>query len=152
MRFAHALPAIVLVPLYILAAFVVYWQFFDDSPLRIINYGPFTDRPVESKEEAEAHAIAEAKAETIVWAYTEWCLDRQLRGVVSQSWTDGFVYVLPDRLSVGMVGCNKKSFQIRTPPTPVRKEFTFQKTIAYHLNPIRSIRVEFPDLSLVVVP
>jgi hypothetical protein len=124
---------------YVFLTMVLYWKLFDNAPpvRSVYQHDKFVSRPVQSKEEAKQWEITEAKAGSVVYRYTEYCLLRPVTGEIKRYWENGLVYLAPTTFNIGRVGCYKRSFSLTVPPAAGHIS-TFYQIIEYQINPIKT--------------
>ena len=132
-----------------------YWLFIDTAPPLIIEYQhpKFLSRPVESKVEAVAAEIVEAKSGSVVWIWRETCRTRPIPGEGRPIWQSGaFFWGGPQRtVPAGVVGCRGRATEVDVPTTSPTRNFTYLLTVNFQVNPLTSIDVVYPPVELRVL-
>lgn len=131
-----------------------YWTYIDnESPSRLIYQAEFfTAFPVKSRAEALAHPIVEAVPGQTVYRWLEWCLDRETYGVIERFWTNGELHQLPPEATLGEVGCFQRSVAHRVPNIQTNDLYTWHQRIRYFNNPLTTVTVIYPTITVRVSP
>jgi len=128
-----------------------YWFYLDiQSPIRIDYHHPhFVSQEVRSPSEAERYSIETAREGQVVFRYVEYCVLVSKPGTVQKSWINGVIYQTPSIPTLAQVGCYKRSIAEIVPPLPGHM-VKFNVKTTFDNNPLRSVYITNPQLSLVV--
>lgn len=121
-------------------AVYVYWQFIDGMapPIRVLSSQ--TDKGV--YRQGETMTITRMQ-----------CIDRAgMDYVVSRAFVDHIVYQLSNYpTQAPEVGCKMRSIGIEIPPALPPGVYVYKVFATVRLNPIKTIRVDYPDLPSITV-
>jgi len=146
----------ILLPIYITVAVFGYWEFVDtESPSELsYQHDKFISVPVHDRKSAREFAIEEAAPGQTVYRYIEYTLKNKSPGLLRRTWTCGeFVLQSPVRTSIGEVGEHKRSIYHTVPPFITKPVVCrWDQRIEYKLNPVKTVTVEYPPITVRVVP
>ena len=152
---SHLTIVALLFPLYASLGIASYWLFIDVAPPLVVEYQHprFLSRPVESRSDAATAEITEAKSGSIVWVWREVCKTRALAGEGRPIWQSGaFQWGGPQRtVPAGVIGCRGRATEVDVPTTSPSRDFTYLLTVNFQLNPLTSVDVAYPPITVRVL-
>jgi len=143
-----------LVPPWSLFFLLCYWYFFDNqSPLTSVYEHPkFLSKPATSRGEAILNEITYTHSGDHIYTYRELCLNKPLFGTIEGSWVSGaLVWSSPQRTFPNVVGCTNRSYAILAPTSNPTRDFLYNASWTYQLNPIITVIVKSTGIPLTVL-
>lgn len=146
----------ILLPIYLSVGLFGYWEFVDTELPSDLTYqhDKFLSAPVSNKHGAREFSIEEAAPGQTVYRYIEYSLKNKHPGLLRRTWTCGdFVLQSPVRTTIGEVGEHKRSIPHTIPPFIAKPTICrWEQRIEYKLNPIKTVTVDYPPITIKVVP
>jgi hypothetical protein len=132
----------------------VFWA-VEPTPLRIVYAAPmFTDTEVDSREDAERHAVLAVAGGTQVYRYIEFCVSRPFSGTAHRSWVNtAMIWHAPDvptQLS-REPGCRSANVMLDVPLSNPTRTFWYVHAIDVPVNPMRTDTVDMPPIPLTIL-
>jgi hypothetical protein len=131
------------------------WWMLEPPPVELRYVAPhFTDRPVESRAEAERHAIKSTPGGSVVYRYIEYCVRKPFVGEARRSWVNSaMVWHAPSVPTVlsREVGCRSAAVSVEVPTSNPSRSFQFVQAMEVQVNPIRTDRIEYPPIPLTIL-
>jgi len=128
------------------------WWALEPLPMKPLYVAPrFTSVPVVSKAEAEQYAIDEAVGGTVVYRFSEGCIDRRFTGTMRRAWVNAaLVWHAPDLPTVlsEQERCFAASMAIEVPTSSPSRSFTYVHELVIDLNPLRDGVIKYPPIPL----
>lgn len=138
----------------IVGPLVVFWS-LEPTPLTVAYAAPFfTNREVESEEEAKRHSVLVVQGGTQVYRYIEYCVSRSFTGTARRSWVNNaMVWHAPDVPTTlsRTVGCRSANVILDVPTSNPSRAFWYVHNIEVPVNPIRTDTVEMPPIPLTIL-
>lgn len=147
----------ILLPIYAALTLGGYWGFIDTEEPSALHYqhSRFLSREVFSKEQAERAEVTEARTGDKIWRYLEYTLERPVLGQIYRRWICEGAQPVQEAVksSVGEVGEHKRSISLDVPFVARRiVDCEWQQALEYRLNPLTTVRVDYPPIKLRVLP
>lgn len=146
----------ILLPFYLSVGLFGYWKFVDTEPPSKLTHQheKFVAVPVSDEKGARNYAIDEAAPGQTVYRYLEYVLKTKKPGLLRRTWTCGdFVLQSPVKTTIGEVGEHKRSIPHTIPPFITKPTVCrWEQRIEYKLNPINTVTVDYPPITIKVVP
>lgn len=134
---------------------VIFWWLFEPPPVELKYVAPhFSDRPVESREEAARHTVVAVRGGQEVYRYVEFCVHRAFVGTARRSWVNSaMVWHAPDVPTAlsREVGCRSASIAVEVPTSNPSRTFKFVQAMEVTVNPIRTDVIEYPPIPLTIL-
>lgn len=146
------------VPVGIVCVFtpLILWWALEPSPLKIEDVATyFTDRPVESMEEAQKHAVQAISGGSVVYRFVQYCVRRPFQGTAHRSWVNSaMVWHAPDvptQLSRDE-GCRHANIAVEVPTSNPTRSFFFVQKMEIYVNPLRAREIiDYPPIPLTIL-
>jgi hypothetical protein len=131
------------------------WWMLEPPPVELGYVAPhFTDRPVDSREEAARYAVTAVRGGDTVYRYVEFCVRRPFMGEMHRSWVnDAMVWHAPNVPTAlsREVGCRSSSIAISVPTSNPSRAFEFVQFMTIRVNPIRTDRIDYFPIPLTIL-
>jgi hypothetical protein len=131
---------------------LIAWWLLEPTPIEITYVAPsFLSQPVDSREDAAQHYIAEAVGGTVVWRYVEYCVRRPYEGTSRRAWVgEALVWHAPDLPTQfsRAPGCARLSIAVPLPQSSPSRSFNFVQRMEVVMNPLRTEEVIYPPIPL----